>query len=402
MAASDYHVIIAGAGVTGVLIAQGLKKAGIRASIYERYPKAKYEDRAGNWTVALHWSIPFIEACLPAEVFAKIKTCETNPWEEIDPVVAGNIPLINGRTGKVLAKMPMDHPKRASRGKLRDLFKEGLDIQYDMKLTDVRVNDDGNGVIARFNEGSVVVEGDVIIGADGAKSAVRDCLLDKEDGRLDVANALILSAFPTFTAEQALFIRNNTHPIMQLSPHPYQNTIIFESLADVVDRNKPESWVFYISLSIYTNETPPDEAERRHLFKSYMSTYCEPYRSIAKWITDDVHINGDKFHYWGKITPWKNFSGRITLAGDAAHPMVPFRAQGINNAIEDAKLYVDAIKSVVLDSKDLQTVIDDYDKSSYTRGKSDIQLSIEQMHAYHHWDEVMDSPLMKNGYGHAH
>ena len=42
------------------------------------------------------------------------------------------------------------------------------------------------------------------------------------------------------------------------------------------------------------------------------------------------------------------------------------RAQGLNNAVEDAKLYVDAIKNVVYDGKDLKASIDAYDKSSYT------------------------------------
>jgi hypothetical protein len=63
-------------------------------------------------------------------------------------------------------------------------------------------------------------------------------------------------------------------------------------------------------------------------------------------------------------------------------------------------LYVDAIKGVVYENKDLKSSIDAYDESSYTRGKADIISSYEQMKAYHNWDKVMNGPLMKSeGYG---
>ncbi|KAH8698913.1 hypothetical protein BGW36DRAFT_152598 [Talaromyces proteolyticus] len=406
MANTDNHVIIVGAGATGLLIAQGLKKAGIRATVYERYTREEYEERSGDWTVALHWSIPYIEACLPPELFAKLKSAETNRWEEHDPHVANNIPLVNGRTGEIMAKMPMPSARRVVRGKLRDLLKTEIDIQYGSTLTDIQIDhpETKNSVTALFNGGDVVAKGNMLIGADGARSPTRSFLVDQDTGKLDTAKVMILNAFPKFTREQALFIRQKSHPIALLSPHPYQKTLLFATMVDVVDPEKPETWVFQFSLSIYTDEVPPtDEKERRHLFKAYLSTYCEPYRSVSQWLVDDIKVSGDKFHYWGNITPWNNHGGKISIAGDAAHPMLPFRAQGLNNAMEDAKLYVDAIKTFVYDGKDLKSCIDDYDKSSYSRGKLDINLSVDQMHAYGDWDAVMNGPLLRGGgYGKSH
>lgn len=74
------------------------------------------------------------------------------------------------------------------------------------------------------------------------------------------------------------------------------------------------------------------------------------------------------------------------------------RAQGLNNALEDARLYVEAVKGVFHENKSLKTSIDAYDESAYRRGKADIQLSNDQMFAYHHWDSFMHGPLMQNGY----
>lgn len=66
--------------------------------------------------------------------------------------------------------------------------------------------------------------------------------------------------------------------------------------------------------------------------------------------------------------------------------------------MEDARLYVDAIKAVVHKNESLRCSIDVYDGSAFKRGKADIESSNDQMFAYHHWDVVMNGPLMKGGY----
>jgi len=49
---------------------------------------------------------------------------------------------------------------------------------------------------------------------------------------------------------------------------------------------------------------------------------CEPFRSAVAWIPDDTVVTYDTMAYWVSI-PWDNHDGRVTLAGDAAHPMTP-------------------------------------------------------------------------------
>ena len=122
--------------------------------------------------MALHWCIPYIESCLPPELFAQLKSVETNPWEEIDLTEASNIPLVNGRTGELLTAVPMPNPKRIVRGKLRDLFRKDIEVHFGHVLTDLRVESDG--VEAIFNGGEKTVKGTVLIGADGGKLLPND------------------------------------------------------------------------------------------------------------------------------------------------------------------------------------------------------------------------------------
>ncbi|GFF41027.1 hypothetical protein IFM58399_06125 [Aspergillus lentulus] len=392
----NFHVIIIGAGATGLLLAQGLKTAGIGYTVYEQHEEETYTRRAGQWTMALHSALPYLESILPPALRAKLNSATTNPWSEPDPAIAAAIPFVNGATGELMAKIPMPSPKRVIRGKLRDLLRTGVEVRFGMGLTGIRVEDDG--VVAVFD--GEEVRGSVLVGADGVRSVVREQLVDAKVAALQKPNIMALIAFPTFTREQALFIHGKSHPIVQLAPHPHQKTSIFSNVANVVDPVRPETWVFHYCLSIWTAEDPPENAEaRRALFKHHMSQYCEPYKSAGEWLSQATPILAEKFHYWKNITRWNNFGGKVSLAGDAAHPMVPFTAQGLNTALEDVKRFLDAIVKVVYHGADLKKEMDAYDESAYTRGKQDINLSVEQMYAYHHWEEIMTSPLMKGGYG---
>ncbi|GIC94655.1 uncharacterized protein Aud_001984 [Aspergillus udagawae] len=373
----DFHVIIIGAGATGLLIAQGLKEAGIAYTIYEQHDEETYARRAGQWTMALHSARPYLESILPPVLRAKLNSVTTNPWSEPDPAIAAAIPFVNGATGELMAKIPMPSPKRLIRGKLRELLRTGVEVRFGMRLTDVRVEDDG---VAAVFDGEVV-RGSVLVGADGPRSVVRGRLVDAKAAALQKPNIMVFNAFPTFPREQALFIHAKSHPIVQLAPHPHQQTSLFsngmcsfpandetdELVANVVDPARPETWVFHYCLSIWTAEDAPENVEaRRALFKHYMSRYCEPYKSAGEWLSQDTPILAEK---------------------------------GLNTAFEDVKRFLDAIVKVVHHGADIQTEMDGYDESAYTRGKRDIDLSAKQMYAYHHWEEIMTSPLMKGGYG---
>lgn len=72
---------------------------------------------------------------------------------------------------------------------------------------------------------------------------------------------------------------------------------------------------------------------------------------------------------------WNNHNGRTTIAGDAAHPISPFRGQGLNNALQDAALYVEAIGAVVSGAKSLEEAVLEYDAEILERGRKEIGVS---------------------------
>lgn len=85
----------------------------------------------------------------------------------------------------------------------------------------------------------------------------------------------------------------------------------------------PETWVFHLAMAWLGN---PDHtlsyAERLAMIKAKAAEMAEPARSAFTWIPEDTPVHKADISYW-VTQPWDNHGGRMTLVGDAAHPMPP-------------------------------------------------------------------------------
>lgn len=52
---------------------------------------------------------------------------------------------------------------------------------------------------------------------------------------------------------------------------------------------------------------------------------CDPFKSAIEWSPEDSACDIDEMKYW-EAEPWDNRQGRVTLLGDAAHPMLICRS----------------------------------------------------------------------------
>lgn len=139
---------------------------------------------------------------------------------------------------------------------------------------------------------------------------------------------------------------------------------------------------------------------RMSLFKRRTEEYAEPWRSAGRAVDPATVLPLDKGTFWEKAAKWDNKGGRMTLCGDAAHPMTPHRGQGLNNALQDAANFVAAMRKVhgsPEQGQDLKQAVDDYDAEVLERGVLEMNISLKQTLFIHDWDTLMQSPMVKMG-----
>lgn len=86
---------------------------------------------------------------------------------------------------------------------------------------------------------------------------------------------------------------------------------------DVPDPDDPATWTFQLQITSHKSQEDVTLLEN---LKKKAATFAEPFRSANLWIPEGTPIRENNLSYWIP-TPWDDRNGRITLAGDAAHPM---------------------------------------------------------------------------------
>ena len=178
--------------------------------------------------------------------------------------------------------------------------------------------EEGDGVTVEFESGHRA-RGDVLIGADGIHSLVRRHLFGEQE--LD---------FSHIVAWRALIPRERLAHL----DLPFNCEVWLGA-----KRSAVTYWVHAGELLNFVGMVPAHEAaeeswtatgELTSLHRSYAGS-CPRLQAIVDEI-ETPFITGYYFRY--PLQTWSR--GRITLLGDAAHPMHPFLAQGACQAIEDA------------------------------------------------------------------
>lgn len=155
----------------------------------------------------MHWGFPLLRELLPESNFAKIRQAYGNPFYPYTLPVE-TVPFYHGVTGEILFKVPCPNLKRLSRRRTRQVCAEGLDIQWNKKLVDISQDTDRNKVTTTFQDGQKL-EVDLVIGADGSASTVRDKFFGVDVARVVLCDIITSAVNVSFDdAEKATFVRS--------------------------------------------------------------------------------------------------------------------------------------------------------------------------------------------------
>jgi len=314
----DLHVIIVGAGIGGLTSALAFQRAGVAVSVYEQVSELG-EVGAGitmgpNATRVLH-----------------------HLGLEIPLANIGLTPRVRGarhyKTGERLRATPLLTTMlerwgapyyQVHRADLHGIIANAV-LANDPDCIHLGENFQSytlaeSFITAHFASG-LAVSGDALVGADGIRSKLRECVFGPEDpfftGNIAWRGLVPTDNLPNDFVKQrsAVWLGPDHHFVC----YTVRNDNLLNYVA-VAEKNgwAEEGWMIHSRVSEVLVEFSNWDPLIQVIIKQTMPDQC------FKWALFDR----DPLCQWTK--------GRVTLLGDAAHPMLPFMGQGAGMAIEDA------------------------------------------------------------------
>jgi 2-polyprenyl-6-methoxyphenol hydroxylase-like FAD-dependent oxidoreductase len=306
------HAIIIGAGIGGLATGIALQRAGWSVSIHERAAELRPVGAGLSlWANAVHALDRLgvrqqLQALMAPPAEGGIYT-----WRG-EPLIAMSTDELARRVGEISVVVHRADLQAILYGALpTDTVRLGQACET--------IEQTSEGVTARFADGSVA-SGDLLIGADGIRSTVRGQLFGGGE--------------PTYAGYTS-----------------YRGVVTF----DHASRRFGEYWgrgarfglaplsggrvYWFATRNAPAGERYAPEEEKQQVLTAVRG-WCEPIESIVRATPAESIVRTDIADR-APLRQWS--SGRVTLLGDAAHPMTPNLGQGGCQALEDAVALADAL-----------------------------------------------------------
>lgn len=395
-------IAIIGAGLTGLLTAHALLQSSFPVTLYDADPSLTSRPR--DWPLLLHWALPTLKSLLAPSAAARFDDAVCNRHIAYTPAVE-SMPIINGVTGDVLFRPPAaPGARRVSRGRLRRVMVEelgGEGVQWGKSLVGLDVDGEGP-VTMRFADGTTAVA-DYVLGADGAASKVRELLFGGDEVARVKPSGLMVASSLTRPGEEAK-VREalRYHPMACVAMGTTANCGVATMYAD--DAEDVASWTLSW-IKLWRKDRLPEPvatrgAEALAWVKATSGDLIEPFRGTIMGTREEEGCFVDEMRTWVSVE-WDTRGGRLTLAGDAAHPMLVYRGQGYQHAVLDAQRFVEALVSVREGKVGREEAIKAYTDDVVERGAKAVTQSLKEAEMSMDLESIKNSIMAKQGHGKA-
>lgn len=328
-------IAVVGAGIGGLAVAAALQRAGRPCAVLEQ--AAELGEVGAGIQVAPSAARALYRLGLGDYLRSTGEqpvAIEMRRWD--DNRVLRRTPLGRACVDRFGAGYHTLHRADLHRG-LLDLLADGT-VRLGRRCTGV--DEAADDVRLRFAD-RTTAEADVVIGADGIHSVVREVLVRDEphfSGQTIYRGLVPADRLPFLLTEPkvVLWVGPGQHCVC----YPVSSDLI--SLGATVPAAAPatESW----SSVGRSDDVDVAYAGWNDAVRSVIAAAPE----VRRWALHDRET----------VDRWT--SGRIAIMGDAAHPMLPFVAQGANQAIEDAVVLAACLREAGTDAAEVAAALARY------------------------------------------
>ena len=330
---SRLRILVVGAGVGGISVARGLLRDGHHVTVFEQRP----DSQAGGGAVTI-WSNG-------ATVLEQLGVDMDGAGQRLStvrvvtstgrPLVALDLTAIVDRLGAPVRMVP----RRVLLERLLEGFPTDR-IRYDSRA--VKVVSTHDGVRVEFENGSAA-EGDVLIGADGLHSRIRDIVGARDAEPTGWCSWQGLATVPYIADKHVALLAIGEHGNLGLWPAG----------------GSEAQWWFDLPWShgFVRPERPID------VIRSNFAGWSAVVDQVLATLTDDDLADSPYPHFRHPIP--RSGQGPLTLLGDAAHTMPPTLAQGTNQALLDTMVLCKALSDFrrATNGSDLSKALRWYEKT---------------------------------------
>ncbi|KAL4791491.1 hypothetical protein BDV19DRAFT_401255 [Aspergillus venezuelensis] len=405
MSSESNPILIVGAGITGLILGQALKQRNVPFTIYERDPHLS--SRHQGWAITLHWALSYLPSLLPPNVLKRIEEVQVD--QNVAKNDTGSFLYLNLKSGDIHWRIPPNKRWRVNRERLRSALLQGIEehVCWGRKVEGVQFDNDDEATVQLSTPFTL------IIGAEGPRSQIRQFLCP--------GNYKNVPLPVRFTGVSVSLTETEIAPLRRLDPllfqgtHPDSGVFFWFSILDAPDpepdtntnveiageerRGGGERGLYKVQLGISwplkneeIDQVPGENAERLNNMKRRSEGFVPFLYEAIQRIPEGTEVIEVTLADWEGSSEnegkgWDNHSGRVTLAGDAAHAMTMYRGEAANHGILDIYHLVPAIEKIH-SGQDRKNAITEYEAEMQARGRNAVRLSRRACIEAHEWEAL--------------
>lgn len=325
------HIAIIGAGIGGAALAIACMHRQIPFTLYER--DISFKSRSQGYGLTLQQAS---KAMIALGIVSLPKGITSTKH-----VVHNTKGEIIGEWGHRKWKKSTDKtPKRTNihiarqslRLALLNNLKQDTNIQWGHQLLNYDdTKDDRINLTFKVNHNIITTKADLLVGADGIRSSVRKQLINDKTSPLNYLGCIVILGICSLKN-----LQNINSPLLDLST-------VFQT-ANGVERIymmpfDSESIMWQLSFPLPEKKAKTLNIEGPVSLKKEAMARTQWHSPIPEIIANTPTTNISGYPVYDRdllTTDVLKKASRVTLLGDAAHPMSPFKGQGANQALLDA------------------------------------------------------------------